>query len=101
VTTARVSTVAELLAALAGADEIQIDGSLHGMPMIALRPGVTLRGGTLRFGAKGVRMSADNRLEDITILVPDHEIAIGNDTSARTCRYWTSPAASPPSAVAA
>jgi hypothetical protein len=81
VTTARVSTVAELLAALAGADEIQIDGSLHGMPMIALRPGVTLRGGTLRFGAKGVRMSADNRLEDITILVPDHEIAIGNDTS--------------------
>jgi hypothetical protein len=80
-TTARVSTAGELLAALAAADDIEVDGSLSGMPMISLRPGVTLRGGTLRFGAKGVRMSTDNRLEDITILVPDHEVAIGNDTS--------------------
>jgi hypothetical protein len=80
-TTARVSTAGELLAALADADEIEIAGSLHGMPMISLRPGVTLPGGTFRFGGKGVRVSAENRLEDITILVPDYEIAIGNDTS--------------------
>jgi hypothetical protein len=51
------------------------------MPMITLRPGVTLRGGTLRFGAKGVRLTSDNRLEDVTVIVPDHEVAIGNDTS--------------------
>jgi hypothetical protein len=56
-----------------------VDGSLAGMPMISLRPGVTLRGGTLRFGAKGVRLSSDNRLEDVTVLVPDQEVAISND----------------------
>jgi len=48
--------------------------------MITLRPGVRLRGGTLRFGAKGVRLTSDNRLEDVTVIVPDHEVAIGNDT---------------------
>jgi hypothetical protein len=80
-TTAVVSTPRELVAALAEADDIEIAGSLHGMPMISLRPGVRLRGGTLRFGAKGVQLSADNRLEDVTILVPDDEIAIANDTS--------------------
>jgi hypothetical protein len=82
-TTAMVSTAGELVAALAEADDIEIAGSLHGMPMISLRPGVRLRGGTLRFGAKGVQLSADNRLEDVTILVPDDEIAIANDTSVR------------------
>jgi hypothetical protein len=51
------------------------------MPMITLRRGVTLRGGTLRFGAKGIQLTADNRLENVTILVPDHEVAIGNDTA--------------------
>jgi hypothetical protein len=80
-TAAKVSTAAQLLAALSVADEIEVDGTIAGMPMIDLRPGVTLGGGVLRFGAKGVRLSRDNRLEDITILVPDHEVAIGNDTS--------------------
>jgi hypothetical protein len=79
--TAQVSSAAELLGALAVADDIEIDGSLAGLPMISLRPGVTLRGGTLRFGAKGLLLSSDNRLEDVTILVPDHEVAIGNDTA--------------------
>jgi hypothetical protein len=60
-----------------------VDGSLAGMPMVSLRPGVTLRGGTLRFGARGVQLSSDNRLEDVTILVPDQEVAIGNDTDVR------------------
>jgi hypothetical protein len=80
-TTVKVSSADELLDALVAADEIEVDGSLAGMPMITLRPGVTLRGGTLRFGAKGVRLSSDNRLEDVTIIVPDWEVAIGNDTA--------------------
>jgi hypothetical protein len=80
-TTATVSTAADLLSALTVADEIEIDGLISGMPMIWLRPGVILRGGVLRFGASGVRLSTDNRLEDVTILVPDHEVAISNDTS--------------------
>jgi hypothetical protein len=80
-TTVKVSSPTELLDALAVADEIEVDGSLAGMPMITLRPGVTLRGGTLRFGAKGVRLSSDNLLEDVTVIVPDWEVAIGNDTA--------------------
>jgi hypothetical protein len=80
-TTAKVSNADELLDALQTADEIEIDGSISGMPMIDLRPGVVLRGGTLSFGAKGVRLSRDNRLEDIAIVAPAHEVAIGNDTS--------------------
>lgn len=67
--------------ALAVAGDIEVDGCLTGMPMLSLRPSVTLRGGTLRFGAKGVRLSSGNRLEDVTIIVPDHEVAISNDTS--------------------
>jgi hypothetical protein len=55
ITTVKVSTAAELLDALASADDIHVDGSLSGIPMISLPPGVRLRGGTLRFGAKGVR----------------------------------------------
>jgi hypothetical protein len=58
-----------------------VDGSLAGMPMVTLRPGVGLRGGTLRFGAKGVRLTSGNRLEDVTVIVPDHEVAISNDTA--------------------
>ena len=77
------STAAELLDALTSADDIHVDGSLSGIPMISLRPGVRLRGGTLRFGAKGVRLTSDNVLEDVTVIVPDWEVAIFNDTSVR------------------
>lgn len=80
-TTVKVSSAAELVDALAVADNIEVDGSLAGMPMITLRPGVALRGGTLRFGAKGVRLTSDNLLEDVTVIVPDWEVAIGNDTA--------------------
>jgi len=78
---ARVSTVPELLDALDVADDIEVDGQLAGLPMITLRPGVRLRGGTLRFGATGVRLTWGNRLDDVTILVPEHEVAISNDTT--------------------
>jgi hypothetical protein len=80
-TTVKVTSSAELLDALATADDIEVDGSLAGMPMITLPPGVTLRGGTLRFGAKGIRLTSDNLLKDVTIIVPDTEVAIGNDTA--------------------
>ncbi len=80
-TTVKVSSAAELVDALAVADNIEVDGSLAGMPMITLRPGAALRGGTLRFGAKGVRLTSDNLLEDVTVIVPDWEVAIGNDTT--------------------
>jgi hypothetical protein len=80
-TTVKVTSAAELLDALATANDIEVDGSLTGVPMITLPPGVTLRGGTLRFGAKGVRLTSDNLLEDVTVLVPDWEVAIGNDTA--------------------
>ena len=80
-TTVKITSPAELLDALTTADDIEVDGSLAGMPMITLRPGVTLRGGTLRFGAKGIRLTSDNLLEDVTVIVPDTEVAIGNDTA--------------------
>lgn len=76
-----VSTAAALADALAsGATEIEVSGVIEGMPMITLGPGVSLTGGTLRFGAKGVRLTSDNALTDISIETADHELAILNDT---------------------
>lgn len=80
--TATVTTAAELASALAdGKREIEVQGEITGSPMITLPPGTTLRGGSLRFSAKGVRLTSDNTLEDVTILVPGQETAILNDTS--------------------
>jgi hypothetical protein len=42
---------------------------------------VKLRGGTLSFGAKGVRLTRDNELDGVTVLTEDDEVAILNDTS--------------------
>jgi len=72
-----VTSAAELLDALATADDIEIDGTLSGMPAITLRPGTRLRGGTLRFGARGIRLTSDNQLEDVTVIAPGTEVAIG------------------------
>jgi hypothetical protein len=48
------TTLVELQEALqSGATDIEVRGELTGMPMVTLPPGVRLRGGTLRFGAKG------------------------------------------------
>jgi hypothetical protein len=73
-----VASTAELLDVLETADDIEVDGSLSGMPAITLRPGTRLRGGTLRFGAKGIRLTSDNQLEDMTVIVPNTEVAIGS-----------------------
>jgi hypothetical protein len=77
----KVDSAAGLMEALeSGVEEIEIQGTLSGMPMITLGPGVRLRGGTLKFGAKGLRLSSDNEVEGVTVLTPDHEVAILNDT---------------------
>ena len=49
-----------------------------GMPMITLKPGVTLRNGTLTFGAKGVRLTRDNTLDGVTVVTAEDEVAILN-----------------------
>jgi hypothetical protein len=78
----KVDSVAGLMQALqSGVEEIEVQGTLSGMPMITLGRGVRLRGGTLKFGAKGLRLSSDNEVEGVTVLTADHEVAILNDTS--------------------
>ncbi|MEU9337126.1 hypothetical protein AB0D49_28840 [Streptomyces sp. NPDC048290] len=78
----RVTTAAELSGALAKkVSAIELVGTVSGMPMITLPPGTRLRGGTLEFGARGIRLTSDNVLQDITIRCPDHETAICNDTT--------------------
>jgi hypothetical protein len=77
-----VANAGELAEALSdGTREIQIEGTITGSPMITVPPGVTLRGGTLQFGAKGVRLTADNTLDGVTVLTQDDEVAILNDSS--------------------
>ncbi|WP_018295706.1 hypothetical protein [Corynebacterium lubricantis] len=78
----RVKDAAELASAIkAHAAEIEVDGVITGSPMITLSPGTTLRGGTLRFNARGIRLTSNNTLEDVVVETPLHETAILNDTS--------------------
>jgi len=76
----RVTTAGQLLYALGTSKEIEVDGSLSGMPAITLPPGTRLRGGTLRFAARGVRLTADNQLDDVTVIAPDREVALASST---------------------
>jgi hypothetical protein len=77
-----VTDVAQLNEALdSGAKEIEISGALKGMPSLTLPPGVALRGGELVFGAKGLRLTRDNTVQNITVRTSAHEIAIYNDPS--------------------
>lgn len=77
---ARVSSVAELNAAPAsGATGIEVVGSLRGMPSLTLPPGIGLYGGELVFGAKDLRLTSNNTVQDITIRTAAHELAIYND----------------------
>ena len=48
-------------------------------PRVVLSPGVRLRGGRLEFGSKGVLLTRDNTIEDIEVVVPEHEVAIYAD----------------------
>jgi hypothetical protein len=77
-----VTNASELLEAVASdAAEIEVRGTVSGMPMITLRPGVTLRGGVLEFGAKGVRLTSENTLDGLTVRTAVDEVALLNDTS--------------------
>lgn len=77
-----VKNVQELTDALAqGATDIEVVGTLQGMASLTLPPGVSLRGGELVFGAKGLRLTRDNTLEDLTVRTSAHEQAIFNDSS--------------------
>ncbi len=64
-----------------GATEIVVEGTISGSPSITLPPGVSLRGGELVFTAKGVRLTRDNTLRDVTITTIPYEVAVYNDTS--------------------
>jgi hypothetical protein len=77
-----VTNAQELAEALSsGTREIEVQGTITGSPMITLPPGATLRGGTLQFGAKGVRLTRDNTLDGVTVLTEPDEVAVLNDTS--------------------
>lgn len=79
-----VGTVDELLGAFReGAQKIELTTTLSGLGSITLPPGVSLRGGGLEFGAKGLRLSSDNTVENLSVTVPEHEIAIYNDVSVK------------------
>ncbi|MDQ0096026.1 hypothetical protein [Paeniglutamicibacter psychrophenolicus] len=76
----KVASVAQLNEALAsGASDIEITGTLRGMPSLTLPPGVALRGGGLVFGAKGLKLTSDNTISDLTVRTSTHELAIYND----------------------
>jgi hypothetical protein len=64
-----------------GVTRIEVEGTLSGMPSVTLPPGVSLRGGGLAFRAKGLCLTADNKVSDMRIVTVDHETAIYNDTS--------------------
>jgi hypothetical protein len=78
----RVSSAEELQEAIsAGAGDIEVVGRIAGSPSITLPEGTTLRGGELAFLAKGVRLTRNNTLRDITITTIPYEVAVYNDTS--------------------
>jgi len=80
--TVTVKSGVELTDAIAaGAIEIVIDGAVSGIPSLTLPPGVSLRGGTLEFKAKGVRLTSDNSISDLRVVTAEDEAAIYNDTS--------------------
>jgi hypothetical protein len=79
------STASALLDA-SGRDSarIEIHGALSGMPMVRLATGVHLRGGELRFGAKGLQLTRDNVIEGVRVRTAEHEPAILNDLTVET-----------------
>ncbi len=80
-----VTNAAELADALqAQVPHIIIEGNITGSPSITLPAGTTLEGAnaaaTLTFTAKGVRLTKDNQVKNLTISTQDYETAIYNAT---------------------
>jgi hypothetical protein len=81
----RISSAGELAeAAKQPGARIELAGQIDGLASVALAPGVQLRGGTLRFGSKGLRLSRDNTLSAVSVEAAEHEPAIFNDTEQRS-----------------
>ncbi|MDY2941839.1 MAG: hypothetical protein SOS98_05920 [Varibaculum sp.] len=79
-----VETAAELAEAISkGTQNIQVSGNITGSPSITLPEGATLSGAahdaTLVFTGKGVCLTRNNTLRNITIKTLDYEVAIYND----------------------
>lgn len=73
-----VRTAAELTTALAaGHTDLRIIGTLRSSAMVTLPPGVSLRGGAISGG--GLRLTSDNTVTDLVVVVPDAATAITND----------------------
>ena len=78
----RVTNAAEPTRTLAnGATTVEIVGTVSGTPSLNLPPGVGLRGGTLKFTAKGLNPTSNNSLSDVRVATAQDEAAIFNDTS--------------------
>ncbi|MCI5826056.1 MAG: hypothetical protein MR006_05270 [Arcanobacterium sp.] len=78
----RVANATELAEAIAaGSLNIVVDGTITGSPSITLPEGTTLSGGTLEFKGKGVRLTRNNTLRNITIATLPYEVAVYNDFS--------------------
>ncbi len=94
--TQTVTDAKELADALeSGAKDITIEGVIKGSPSITLPEGVTLHGAKgdssdgFEFLAKGLRLTKDNSLENLTVKTLDYEQAIYNSleiTDAGTLR---------------
>ena len=87
-----VATTRELLEATldTSTSEIRVAGELSDLPVLQLRPGISLRGddpsSILRFaaGADGVQLSADNVIAELEIVVDPDRRAVFNETSYPT-----------------
>lgn len=72
-----VSTAEQLQAAIAdGVHDIEVSGTIKGAPRVVLALGVSVRGGRLEVGSKGVLLTRDNTIEGIEVVIPEHEVAI-------------------------
>ena len=87
-----VGSTSDLLTALAtpGVETVSVTGILEGVPTLALQPGQALVGegkdATIRFapGEEAVRVSTDNTVQALALLVEPVRRALFNDTSRAT-----------------
>lgn len=67
-----------------GVDAIIVEGQIPGLTGITLPPGTALQGreeAVLEFGSKGITVTIDNSISDLTIVANPSDVAIGTDTS--------------------
>ncbi|PWH05062.1 hypothetical protein DEO23_14780 [Brachybacterium endophyticum] len=75
----------ELLQAVEeGVSDIEVAATISGLPRMVLGPGTRLHGGRLEFESEGLQLTRDAALEDLEIIAPPHEVAVGVDTDQET-----------------